>query len=246
MDEQQAKKVKFPVLIVLAGLIVISLFTYIFIEIGEELLGSEIKAFDSTIIDFLKTIETDLLDQMMILVTELGSVWFLTAMCILVILLLWFRANDWWGIGAFIVANGGGALLTQVLKEYYNRGRPSINPEIDAIGYSFPSGHSMGSLIFYGFTIYLVLRSNRSKTLKTLYITIAGLLIFFIGFSRIYLGAHFPSDVLAGYLAGTAWMMLCILALEWIEWQNHYHIRPFHAMRNFFIRRFHEKPRSNG
>lgn len=245
MADQQTNKVKFPVLIVVAGLIIISLFTYIFIEIGEELLGSEIKAFDSTIIDFLKTIETDSLDQMMVLITELGSVWFLSAVSLFVIFLLWIKRKDWWAIAAFIVANAGGALITHVLKEYYNRGRPSINPEIDAIGFSFPSGHSMGSLILYGFTIYLVLRSDRSKTLKTIYITIAAVLIFFIGFSRIYLGAHFPSDVLAGYLAGTVWMMVCILALEWIEWQTHYHIRPFQAIRAFFIHRFRKNSKKN-
>lgn len=237
MADDQTQKMKFPVLLLTVGLIIMSLFTYIFIEIAEELIGSEIKRFDSSIINFLKTMETDSLDQVMVLITELGSVWFLTTMCIVVILLLWFRAKDWWGIAAFILANAGGGVISQVLKEYYNRGRPSINPEIDAIGYSFPSGHSMGSLIFYGFIIYLILRSDRSKTLKAITIFIAGMLIFFIGFSRIYLGAHFPSDVLAGYLAGTVWIMLCILALEWIEWQTQYHIRPFHAIRNFFKHR---------
>lgn len=240
MDEHKLKKTGFPILLVIVGLGVISLFTYIFIEIGEELLESEIKTFDSTIINFLKTIETDRLDSIMILITELGSVWVITTMCIAVILLLWMKAKDTWGIITFIVANAGGAFLTKILKEHYDRGRPSINPEIDAVGFSFPSGHSMGSLIFYGFVIYLLLRSRRSIRIKTLLTLLAGIAVFLIGLSRVYLGAHFPSDVLAGYLAGVVWVMLCILVLEWMEWQTNYPIRPFNSIRHFFAKRFHE------
>ncbi|WP_235988977.1 phosphatase PAP2 family protein [Aquibacillus kalidii] len=234
MNGQQLKKTGFPTLLVVIGLGIISMFTYLFIEIGEELLETEIKSFDSSIINFLKTIETDNLDQIMIIVTELGSVWFLTSMSILVIILLWFRGKDKWGIAAFVAANAGGALITKILKEFYDRGRPSINPEIDAIGFSFPSGHSMGSFIFYGFVIYLIFRSRRSLHFKWCFSIVSGSLIFLIGFSRIYLGAHYPSDVIAGFLAGATWMLLCILALEWIEWQINYHIRPFHIIRKLF------------
>ncbi|MDL4842325.1 phosphatase PAP2 family protein [Aquibacillus rhizosphaerae] len=242
MDKQLIKKLSIPIIVLLIGLGIISLFTYIFVELGEDLLAHEIQLFDSSIIEFLKTLETDTLDQIMIFITELGSVWFLTTMSIFVVLALWFKAKDKWGITAFIVAIAGGGTITKVLKHHYDRGRPSINPEIDAVGYSFPSGHSMGSLIFYGFAIYLVAKSKRSKPVKWCFAILASFLIFLIGTSRAYLGAHFPSDVFAGFLAGFVWMTLCILALEWAEWRTKYHIRPFRAIRNLFVQRFHDNP----
>ncbi|WP_240795388.1 hypothetical protein [Aquibacillus halophilus] len=128
MDKQLIKKLTFPIIVLIIGLVIISLFTYIFVEMGENLLANEIRTFDSAIIELLKTIETDSLDQLMIFITELGSVWFLTTMSILVILLLWFRAKDKWGIVAFIVAIAGGGTITKILKHHYDRGRPSINP----------------------------------------------------------------------------------------------------------------------
>ncbi|MDC3417430.1 phosphatase PAP2 family protein [Aquibacillus salsiterrae] len=237
MEEKQIKKSIIPLVLVLAGLGVISFSTYIFIKIGQELLSKEINAFDSTIINFLKTIETDTLDLILLFVTELGSVWFLTTMSVVVIVLLWIRGKDGLGIAMFILAVAGGAIITKILKEHYNRGRPSINPEIDAVGFSFPSGHSMGSLIFYGFMIYFIIRSRRSIVIKSFLSAFFGFLIIAIGFSRIYLGAHYPSDVLAGYLAGAVWVILCILGLEWLEWQTRYHIRPFRSIRKFFANR---------
>ncbi|UFU01219.1 phosphatase PAP2 family protein [Radiobacillus kanasensis] len=239
---ETVKKTGFPLLLVLIGLAVICGFTYLFIEIGEGLLEKEVKSFDSFIIEALKIMETDALDLVMLFITELGSVWFLTICSILVILILWLRSKDGWGIAAFFLAIAGGGTITRVLKQHYDRGRPSINPEIDAVGFSFPSGHSMGSLIFYGFMIYLLLKSRNPKSIKWALISISSTLIFLIGFSRVYLGAHYPSDVLAGYLAGTAWLMLCILALEWIEWRTHYHIRPFRSIRQFFVKKFHANP----
>ncbi|QDP40363.1 phosphatase PAP2 family protein [Radiobacillus deserti] len=241
MIKEKMKKTGFPLIIVLIGLVLISGFTYLFVEIGDGLLEEEVRRFDTVLIEALKTIETDVLDFIMLIITELGSVWFLTTCSIIVILLLWFRGKDNFGIMAFLIAIAGGGIITRVLKEFYGRGRPTINPEIDAVGFSFPSGHSMGSLIFYGFMIYFLLKSRISKQFKTILSFFSSCLIILIGFSRIYLGAHFPSDVIAGYLAGTVWMLICIIALEWVEWQTQYHIQPFRAVRAFFIQKFHVK-----
>ncbi|WP_138420516.1 phosphatase PAP2 family protein [Aquibacillus sediminis] len=242
MDKKLVKKLSIPLTALVIGLAIISFFTYLFVEIGEDFLATEIVTFDNTIINYLKTIETDRLDQIMIIITELGSVWFLTTMSLFVILLLWFRAKDKWGIVTFIIAVASGGILTKVLKNYYDRGRPSINPEIDAVGFSFPSGHSMGSLIFFGFVIYLVARSKRSTLIKWSFAFFATVLTFLIGISRAYLGAHYPSDVLAGFLAGAVWLTLCILALEWSEWRTNYHIRPFQTIRHLLAHRFGNHP----
>ncbi|TAA73360.1 phosphatase PAP2 family protein [Planococcus salinarum] len=234
--EEESKKVGLPVLLVLTGLGIASLFVWLFAELAEEVLENEMKSFDNSIINFFEAIETSTLDIIYIGITELGSVWFLTTLSVLIILLLWFKAKDKWGILFFVIAVAGSGLLTWLLKQFYERGRPSINEDIDAIGFSFPSGHSMGSLVFYGFLAYLIARSSQKRAVKYLSLTVLGLLIILIGTSRIYLGAHFPSDVLAGFIAGTVWLLLCLLALEWVQWQSNSPVRPVHALRKFLIR----------
>ncbi|WP_019413261.1 phosphatase PAP2 family protein [Paenisporosarcina sp. TG20] len=234
MDEQQKlKKVGFPFVLLLIGLGIATLFSYTFLEIAEGLMENEIETFDSAIISTLKIIESGIVDQFFVFITELGSVWFLTSMSILLILTLWLTKKDKWGIIFFILAIGGGGILTQIFKHYFGRERPSINPEIDAIGYSFPSGHSMGSLIFYGFVIYFVARTKLSRKMKWIFAILAGILVLLIGISRIYLGAHFPSDVVSGYMAGGVWMIACIISVEWMIWRSRSDIRPLDFFRKF-------------
>ena len=229
-------KIGITVLLLAAGLGFSALFILLFSEIAEEAMEQETWLFDSAIIGFFKSIESSVLDGSMVATTEMGSVWFLTAFSIIVIGLLWFKERDKWGILFFLIAVGGGGLLTKLLKNLYERERPSINPEIDAIGFSFPSGHSMGSVIFYGFVMYLVLRTRRSELLKGLAISMMGVLVVLIGISRIYLGAHFPSDVMAGFIAGAIWLILSILALEWIQWQSMSSVRPVRDIRDFLAK----------
>ncbi|MFD1032537.1 phosphatase PAP2 family protein [Metaplanococcus flavidus] len=231
--EEENKKVGLPALILLIGLGIASVFIWLFAELAEEVLENELRNFDNSIIGFFERIETSTLDLIYIGITELGSVWFLTTLSVVVILWLWFKDKDKWGILFFVIAVGGSGLLTWLLKQFYGRGRPSINEDIDAIGFSFPSGHSLGSLVFYGFLAYLFVRSTQKRGVKYLALTVLGILIILIGTSRIYLGAHFPSDVLAGFIAGTVWLILCLLALEWVQWQSNSNVRPVRALRSF-------------
>ncbi|MGM0847387.1 MAG: phosphatase PAP2 family protein [Bacillota bacterium] len=237
-QKEDVKKAGLPILLIVIGFALSGLFIYGFSEIAEGLLENEVESFDTAIIDFFISIESSGLDQFFVFITELGSVWFITTASIITILVLWLKLKDKWGILFFILAIGAGGLLTKILKTFYERGRPSINPEIDAVGFSFPSGHSMGSLIFYGFLIYLVIRSGLSLAAKWTISTMAVLLFVLIGISRIYLGAHFPTDVLAGQLAGGFWLILCILALEWVNWQSSNEVRPIKATRQFFSELF--------
>jgi membrane-associated phospholipid phosphatase len=233
-QKKDVKKAGFPVLLVVIGLILSSLFVFAFSEIAEGLLESEVESFDSAIINFLAGLDSNGLEQFMIVITELGSVWFVTTLSLITVLVLWFKFKDKWGILFFVLAVGGGGLLTTLLKNFYERGRPSINPDIDAVGFSFPSGHSMGSVIFYGFIIYLIVRSSLSAAAKWSLSTLGVILFLLIGISRIYLGAHFPTDVLAGQMAGAVWLILCLTALEWVEWHSDNPVQPIKATRQFF------------
>ena len=115
----------------------------------------------------------------------------------------------------WLVAFIGGGALDWALKTIFRRDRPSFpDPFVHVLGYSFPSGHSMGSLIGYGMLAYLVAHSVRRRGIDLLVAACAGLLVLAIGFSRLYLGAHYLSDVLAGFAAGIVWLAANIIALE--------------------------------
>ena len=98
--------------------------------------------------------------------------------------------------------------LNQILKRLVQRPRPTQYRLIDESGYSFPSGHSMVSAAVYGFLIYLIFKKVKNRTLKWSLITILTTLIILIGISRIYLGVHYTSDVLAGFLISISYLVI--------------------------------------
>ncbi len=100
--------------------------------------------------------------------------------------------------------------LNLLLKNIIQRPRPSDISIIEEIGYSFPSGHSMVSMAFYGYLIYLVYIKIKNKVLKWLLISFISILIILIGLSRIYLGVHYTSDVVAGFLLAIAYLIIFI------------------------------------
>lgn len=112
---------------------------------------------------------------------------------------------------SYIVVNTGlCVLLNQLVKRIFLRARPFGIALITQGGYSFPSGHSMIALAFYGLLIYIIQNSSLDKIKKVISTIILGLLIFLIGLSRIYLGVHFASDVLGGFALSLAYLVLFI------------------------------------
>lgn len=101
-------------------------------------------------------------------------------------------------------------LINQLLKIILHRPRPIDNRIINEFGYSFPSGHSMISMAFYGYLIYLIYKYVKNKKIKYLLMVALILLILVIGISRIYLGVHYTSDVLAGFLFSIFYLIIYI------------------------------------
>ena len=101
-------------------------------------------------------------------------------------------------------------ILNQLLKRLLQRPRPTEFRIIEENGYSFPSGHSMVSMAFYGYLIYLIYRFVKNKYLKWISIVLLSLLICLIGISRIYLGVHYTSDVLGGFLISISYLVIYI------------------------------------
>jgi undecaprenyl-diphosphatase len=101
--------------------------------------------------------------------------------------------------------------LNLLLKDMFHRPRPHLMPLVHETSYSFPSGHAMNSFIFYTCLSFFVFRKLKNRQLGISLITVSGVLLLLIGISRIYLGAHYPSDVLAGYMAGLCWFVVVFL-----------------------------------
>ena len=102
-------------------------------------------------------------------------------------------------------------ILNQLFKFILMRPRPTEYRIINESGYSFPSGHSMISMAYYGFIIYIIYKYIKNKKIKYILITLISILIIFIGISRIYLGVHYTSDVLAGFLFSISYLIIYIL-----------------------------------
>ena len=105
-------------------------------------------------------------------------------------------------------------ILNQLLKGILQRPRPTEYRIIEETGYSFPSGHSMISMAFYGYLIYLIYKYVKNKYIKWISIVVLSLLICTIGISRIYLGVHYTSDVLGGFLISISYLVIFISAVN--------------------------------
>ena len=140
-------------------------------------------------------------------ITNLGGVWFLISLTVISFITCIVLKRKL--IGAFIVLNimiSSG--LNQILKHIVQRPRPTEYRLIDETGYSFPSGHSMVSAAFYGLFIYLIFKNVKNKYIKWISIITLSILIILIGGSRIYLGVHYTSDVLAGFFISISYLII--------------------------------------
>jgi membrane-associated phospholipid phosphatase len=214
-----ANKLPFPILpviYILAGLMLSFFSLNMFFELSEDLMEQERFQFDQVIIQYVSNIRTDTITEVMKFITFLGGKTILTLLLIGSLIWLIVKRKNYWGAIFYIIAVAGGGLLNLGLKHWFGRIRPE-NSVIVEQGFSYPSGHAMGSLIYYGFLGYLLVRSQRGKSIKVSLSMAFIALILLIGFSRIYLGVHYPSDVLAGFSAGTVWLLLCIGGRESIR-----------------------------
>ncbi len=186
-----------------------------FILLTTSMSHNELKTFDQEVVADVIQYRGNTLTVIMKFVTTIGDIFgylFLVA-----IMGLFFYLRKRWRTAlevtlVLVLASG----LNIVLKEVISRPRPIINRIVYADFYSFPSGHAMSAIVFYGFISYLSIILIKKGWLKTVIIMGCAFMVMIIGISRIYLGVHFPSDILAGYLAGSSWLMLCIIVLNFM------------------------------
>jgi membrane-associated phospholipid phosphatase len=172
---------------------------------------------DNFVFDHMHPYVNEMNTNIMVIISFLASHTFLLpANILLATYLLFVRKNKWAGIKVIVVSLGS-VLLMYGLKYYFRRVRPVHPVHEAASGYSFPSGHSMSAMTFYGLIIYLFISRIKDVRARWLAIIFLSLLILAIGFSRIYLRVHYTSDVFGGFLFGYLWLAASLWILNWIE-----------------------------
>lgn len=200
----------------------ISLFA--FVEIAEEVGEGETATFDTAILLAFRN-SADLSDPLgpawfegiMRDFTALGGVAVLTTVTVLVagFLLLTRKRRAAWMV---IISVLGGIALSHLLKWGFGRPRPDLVPHATAVySESFPSGHAMLSAVVYLTLGALLARTEGEVRVKIYLVSAAGFLTLLVGISRIYLGVHWPTDVLAGWAVGASWALVCWLVMLWLQ-----------------------------
>ncbi len=180
----------------------------LFTWIAEEMLEGATARFDMSVRTWVHGFASPAVTAGMKFITELGSLGLSIAAVVAIVAFLvtgWKRAAGW-----LLLSLAGATVLSLALKYGFHRPRPVPFFGVAPHSYSFPSGHSLFSLCFYGTLAGLINARVRSLWLRIVLWTLATLLVFAIGLSRIYLGVHYPSDVIAGYLAAAMWVSAMI------------------------------------
>ena len=180
---------------------------FCFLLLAEDVFTKEIIQIDDIVYKFIAShFISNSLTPIVKIITFFGSAtWIVIFTIILFVIIKNKRQNILLGTNLCIVT-----IINQILKHIFKRSRPTEFRIIDESGYSFPSGHSMVSMAFYGYLIYLVYKNIKNKYLKWILIVVLSILIILIGISRIYLGVHYTSDVLGGYLLSVSYLVLFI------------------------------------
>ncbi len=179
---------------------------WVFAEMTQQVLAGSTQALDEWVLTWVASHRSDILDHVALEITALGNFTTLAVLVLVVSVFLW-ETRHRISVALLLVAMAGGAILNTLLKDIFDRPRPSVvEAGTEVMTQSFPSGHAMAAFIAYAGVAYLGGRLEPTRALRALTWTSAALLILAIGASRVYLGVHYPSDVIAGYLGGLAWL----------------------------------------
>ena len=194
----------------------------LFALVAERMAAGATARFDEGVVRWAQQYANDWLDGLALVGAVLGSgaaTWLVLG----VGSILFWRSRHHYSALLLWAALVGGRILNGELKTFFGRARPSVAPgDRELLGIvvpfpssdSFPSGHAITSVIIFGTLAYLVVRLEPTVRQRRWTLAVAATAILLIGASRVYLGVHYPSDVLAGYLAGFIWATSCALAIE--------------------------------
>lgn len=190
--------------------IIFAMVSIIFIAIAEDVFEKEIFAFDGIIYNFLLNHRNNILNNFFKIMTNFGSAEFLIPLTILCIICIKNKKYKIMLPVNLIVITS----LNIILKNVFVRQRPNELRLIEETGYSFPSGHAMASTAVYGLLLYIVFREVKNKKIRNISCILLAILIFIIDMSRIYVGVHYASDVIAGTCLSIAYLILFIQIMK--------------------------------
>lgn len=179
------------------------------------------KPADILIFEKLKPGVNSINNQIMLFVTFLGKHQFLIpANLILIFYFLLVTKQNWFSIRVMTISISS-LVLMLLLKQLFQRKRP-LSPLLKAAkGLSFPSGHAIMAVTFYGVLIYILQHTIESNWLRIMATILLIMLVILIGFSRVYLRVHYASDVLGGFIIGLLWLIISLAVIKWLEGYVH-------------------------
>ena len=195
-----------------------------FIQIADEVFEGETQAFDHWVVSSMRDphnpanpIGPQWVEEMARDVSALGGFTWITFATVIIAAFLWLAGKSHMAV-LLVASVSGGAVVSVLLKQLFSRPRPDIVPHLAHVfTSSFPSGHSMSAAVVYLTLGSLVASAISELKLKIYVLIVTILLTIAVGFSRIYLGVHYPTDVLAGWLAGLVWALACWLVARWLQ-----------------------------
>lgn len=188
---------------------------FLFCVIAENVMnGNTLTSLDNQIAQWLHAHSTPILTQCLLILTHLHdpiSISFMVAL--LASFLIWKK--KWYEVIAVLLAIPGGMLLNLLVKQVFQRARPTFEESLIMLTtYSFPSGHVAATTLFYGMLAVLMISKTQTKTWTACIVLMSFVMVVLVAFSRLYLGAHYLSDVLAAFLEGIAWLAFCLTAIH--------------------------------
>jgi undecaprenyl-diphosphatase len=197
-----------------AGAILAGVGTLVFAALGRHVQQGATQTLDVAVLRWVSTHHTLLLTDAAIQLTYLGTGIVVLTVVGVAALFLWHTAHKH-SARLLLASVAGNILLNAMLKLVFNRPRPSVfDWQIAALSTSFPSGHAMSATVCYGTVAYLVARLQKRRWSRALTLGGAVILIVLIAATRVYLGVHYPSDVVGGVIVGLAWAGFCMATLE--------------------------------
>jgi undecaprenyl-diphosphatase len=188
-----------------------------FIELTDELAENELTKYDQAAHNFALSLRTPGATQFFTIITHLGDRFAYIGFIVAFALFSYLKKRTWKSVVQPVLVLLLSQLSNMVLKRVINRSRPALEHLVSVNTLSYPSGHSMAAMAFYGFFVYLCLQSDLSRLWKWITVTMLVSLIILVGLSRIYLGVHFASDVLAGFIGGFIWVTFCVVVFNIID-----------------------------
>jgi undecaprenyl-diphosphatase len=202
---------------ILAGAAVAIGGTYAFAKFAGHVTSGRTQAFDDAVLRWIGQYRSPALEPIMLEITFLGTGTVVIAVVAVSAMFLWLTRHQY-SAALLLICAVGAVILNNLLKIGFDRPRPQIFEwGSHALSSSFPSGHAMSAAAVYGTVAYLAARLQKRHLHRVLTLMAAGVLIVLIAGTRLYLGVHYPSDVLAGIVIGLAWASFCMATLEAIQ-----------------------------